>query len=158
MLEKAFIFLFGDNYAKVTYLLLLIIGFIWVLKKFFRLSEFSVSKEGFSMRFLESNEESPSIEGTKAKFKPFKRGLKSLPQDIFNYFCNNNLWQHIFLTPHDLSVFEKMMSTGERENREKWFENWNKQDWWDIDFRLIQKLVNQNKKDVKKFEKRLQKK
>lgn len=152
MLEKAFICLFGDNYAKVTYLLLLIIGFTWVLKKFFRLSEFSVSKDGVNIRFLESNEKSPSIEGSnKIKFKPFKRGLKSLPQDVFNYFCNNNLWQHIFLTPYDLSVFEKMMSDEEFKNREKWFENWNNQDFWDIDFRVIQKLVNQNKKDRKKI-------
>lgn len=156
MIEIFFTFIFGINYAKVTYLLLLIIGSIWVSRKLFHLSEFNISKDGFNIRFVESSEKSLSSKGSEAKFKPFKRGLKSLPQDVFEYFCNSFIWRHMFLTPHDLSVFEKMMSDEEFNNREKWFTNWNRQDFWDIDFRLIQKLVNQNKKDVKNLEKQIE--
>lgn len=155
MIEIFFKYIFGYSYADVLYLLILITVFICLLKKLFHLSEFSVSRDGINIRFLESSEESPNSEGSKVKLKSFKKGLKSLPQDVFKYFCNSFIWQHMFLTPHDLSVFEKMMSDEEFNNRGKWFTNWNRQDFWDIDFRLIQKLVNQNKKDMEKLEKQL---
>ncbi len=51
-----------------------------------------------------------------------------------------------------------MMSPDETRNRSEWFKNWNNQSFLDIDFRLIQRLVDQNKKDVEKLEARLERK
>lgn len=110
----------------------------------------------------------------------FKKKIFNLPQEDFNYFFEEGLYEHIYLTPHDFKQlhgiirFNKENGTVFRDgglmddtsygpgnsiiNIEKWSVNWNRQDFWDIDFREIDKIVKKYRKMVSRYEKSIQRK
>lgn len=159
MITRFIIWFVGENFGNtpiITFYLIIAVLLIWFFRKI-GLKNFSV-KDKFNFEFEELSADGPKPKNNsndskpKSLFKNLKdficsrKRLKSLPSDIFAYFCENELWQHIYLTPHDYKVFSKMMSSDEIANRSSWLQNWNNQDWLDIDFKQIVKFVKKYRK------------
>ena len=159
MITKFIIWFVGENFGNtpiITYYLIIAVPLMLLLRKI-GLKNFSIKgKVNFEFGEPSANGPKPknnsNVSKPKSLFKNLKdficsrKRLKSLPPDIFAYFCENELWQHIYLTPYDYKVFLLMMSPEEIDNRSSWLQNWNNQDWLDIDFKQIVKLVKKYRK------------
>ena len=154
----------------------IIIGIVVLIITFLNLESFSF--KDLKMTFKTKEKDEVGFRLVKKIF--FKKKIFNLPQEDFNYFFEHGLYEHINLTPYDFRHIHGIIKFNDEDgkvfrerglmddtsdgpgssikNIEKWSVNWNRQDYWDIDFREIDKIIKKYRKMVSRNEKYIQKK